>query len=118
MSTDTISLTFPSASATEDKDFIRWMSGALGELFEAAMKKWDMPAAVIADELFTCLVCASNVQNVDASLLESTGLAQALRKRRKEGQLFDELYQLVLERALPGAAVTHPFGAPVRRHRA
>lgn len=85
------------------REFGKWTSSGMDALFEEAMKRWNMPAAVIADELFTRLIGSCNVRKVDPALLENLELARAIRVERREQKRFLEGLCLAKEMSLPGA---------------
>jgi hypothetical protein len=73
-----------SASAEEICDFSSWSVNELAKLFDATAARWGMPATVVADEFFTCLLCIMHTREVPADSLENLPLAQALRAHHKE----------------------------------
>lgn len=71
-------------SAQEISNFQGESVDELAKLFDALMEKFRMPATVVADELFTCLLCVIHTRNVDPASLENEPLAKALRAHDRD----------------------------------
>jgi hypothetical protein len=87
----------PEPPSPTEIEFMGWTSLELGNLFDEAMKRWNMPAAEIADELFTCLVGSCHGRDVDPALIKNPELADALRKRRREHEEMSLMFKLMIK---------------------